>query len=63
MIICVEDIVGFGSTIEVEVITDESASQRAKKEIRTFLKEMDIDNNQLVPRSITNLLMQQKAKF
>ena len=63
MTICVEDIVGFGSTIEIEVIADASASQRAKKEIRTFLKEMDIDNNQLVPRSITNLLMQQKAKF
>ena len=31
MIICVEDIVGFGSTIEVEVIADESATQRAKK--------------------------------
>jgi len=63
MIICVEDIVGFGSTIEVEVIADESATQRAKKEIRTFLKEIGIDNNKLVPKSITNLLMQQKVKF
>jgi len=63
MTICLEDIVGFDSIIEVEVITDKLGSQRAKEKIRAFLNEIGIDNNQLVPKSITNLLMRQRAKF
>ncbi len=58
-----EDIRGFGPVIEVEVMTTRNKSSRAKSEIITLLEKLSVPKKKIVSKSITNLLMHQKAKF
>jgi len=60
----IEDIKGFGSAVEIEIITNsKSKTGRAKQRILDFLNNIGIVQKQIVPKSITNLLMHKKAKF
>ena len=61
--IFLEDIVGFGLGIEIEILTTQEETEKAKKEIDDTLHILGIDKSQIVPKSITNIIMGEKAKF
>lgn len=63
MSINLEDIDEFGSIIEAEIMTLPNKSEEAKKTIETFLQEIGITDQQIVPKSVTNILMREKARF
>lgn len=63
MNICLEDIVDFGPVIEVEVMSSKSKSQQAKQQIRAFLGSISVSDEQIVAKSVTNMLMRERAKF
>lgn len=63
MKVCLEDIVDFGPVIEVEVIANKSKNQQAKQRIRAFLRDIGVTNEQIVAKSVTNILMGERAQF
>jgi len=63
MSINLEDIKDFGLAIEIEIMTQKEKSEEAKNKIRGFLKKIGIDEDKIVPKSVTNIIMKQKAVF
>jgi predicted adenylyl cyclase CyaB len=63
MTVCLEDIVDFGPVIEVEVMANKSKSQQAKQRIRAFLTDIGVTDEQIVAKSVTNMLMRERAQF
>ncbi len=61
MEICLEDIKEFGLGIEVEVMATQEESDEVKQKIKTFLKSIDVQEEDIVPKSITNIIMHQRA--
>lgn len=61
MEICLEDIKYFGLGIEVEIIATLEESEDVKQKIRAFLKDIDVKEEDIVPKSITNIIMHQRA--
>lgn len=61
MEICLEDIKDFGLGIEVEVMATQEESDEVKQKIKTFLKSIDVQEEDIVPKSITNIIMHQRA--
>lgn len=61
MEICLEDIKDFGLGIEVEVMATQEESEEIKQKIKTFLKSIDVQEEDIVPKSITNIIMHQRA--
>lgn len=61
MEICLEDIKDFGLGIEVEVMTTQEESETVKENIKAFLKSLGINDEDIVPKSITNIIMHQRA--
>lgn len=61
MEICLEDIKDFGLGIEVEVMATQEESEEVKQKIKTFLKSIDVQEEDIVPKSITNIIMHQRA--
>ncbi len=61
MEICLEDINDFGLGIEVEVMATQEESEEVKQKIKTFLKSIDVQEEDIVPKSITNIIMHQRA--
>lgn len=59
--IFVEDIRDFGSCIEVEKMTNPGKEDEAKSQILALLDELGIDKGSIVPKSVTNLVMQERA--
>ena len=58
-----EDIAGFGATIEVEMLTTSDKSEKAKEQIVALMQQLGISKDMLVEKSITNILMKKLAKF
>ncbi len=61
--VCLEDIKNFGSILEIEVLTDSKNSDKAKSEIKNFLAILGVDEQSIVPKSITNIIMKQSSRF
>ena len=61
MEICLEDIQDFGLGIEVEVMATQEDSERVKQRIKTFLKSIGVQEKDIVPKRITNIIMHQRA--
>lgn len=59
----IEDIKDFGLAIEYEIITSKDNSESAKEEIMKLMDLMGVSRSKIVPKSITNILMKEKAKF
>lgn len=59
--IFVEEIADLGSCIEVEIMTSAGKENRAKKEIFDFLEKIGIAKADVVPKSITNIVMKKRA--
>ena len=61
--IVVEDILDFGHALEVEVLTTKEFTTQAKEKIDNFLADLGITREQIVPKSITFNIMQERAFF
>lgn len=59
--IFVEDIKDFGYCVEVEKMTTSGKEDEAKNQILTLLNKLGIDKDNIVPKSITNLIMKERA--
>ena len=63
MAVCIEDIVGLGPVVEVEIMSTKSKSVEAKQQIRKFLANFGVNDDQIVAKSVTNMLMRDKSRF
>ncbi|MBM3208701.1 CYTH domain-containing protein [Candidatus Shapirobacteria bacterium] len=63
MALVFEDIVDFGPILEAEIITPKDKIEEAKTRIKDFLRELGISSQQIVPKSVTNMLMREEAQF
>jgi predicted adenylyl cyclase CyaB len=61
--VCLEDIENFGTAIEVEGITDKAGAETMKTKIFSFLESIGVNKDEIVPKSVTNILMKEWAKF
>lgn len=61
MEICIEDIKNFGKTLEIEIMCKPGEEKKAKEKIKKFLDSCKIDKNKIVPKSITNIIMKERA--
>lgn len=59
--IFVEDIKDFGCCIEVEIMTVPGHEEEAKNQILTLLDRLGIKSDQIVAKSVTNLIMHERA--
>lgn len=63
MTVILEDIADFGRVMEVEMLTEQKMAQNAKDTIRNFMRESGITDDQIVPKSVTNMLMRERSSF
>ena len=61
--VSIEDIVDFGLGIEAEVKTSTDQSAKAKAKIDELFEKLEINSDQIVEKSITNIIMRKKSKF
>ncbi len=61
--VCLEDIENFQPAIEVEIITSKEESENAKTKLLDYLESNGISNSSIVNKSITNMLMRERASF
>ena len=59
--IFLENISDFGSCIEIEKMVERGMEDKAKKKIISFLEQLGINNKSIVPKSVTNIIMQKRA--
>lgn len=58
-----EDIEGFGGAVEAEKMVTRGQETQAKKELKGVLSSLGIDESRLVEKSVTNVIMHQRASF
>ena len=56
-----DDIKDFGACIELEKIVSVGEENEAKQEIIKFLESIGIEENKIVPKSVTNIVMKERA--
>jgi predicted adenylyl cyclase CyaB len=61
MEIAVEDIVDFGTAVEVEIIALPGEEAASKQKIREFLLSVDIAEEAILPKSVTSMIMHKLA--
>jgi len=61
MEICVEEIKDFGGAVEVEIMCESGEEVEAKKRIKAFLSKCNVEKDLIVPKSITNIIMKERA--
>ena len=61
--VCLEDIEDFQPAIEVEIITTKAGTDKAKKTLLSYLSRNGISEGMILKKSITNLLMRERARF
>lgn len=59
--IFVEDIEDFGGALEVEILTTHGTEDLAKEKILEFLAKIGVSKESVVPKSVTNIIMKQRA--
>ena len=59
--ICIDEIRDFGCALEIEVMTCPDAAQEAKREIEQFLASLGVSREQILPKSVTYLIMQTRS--
>lgn len=62
--VILEDIKDFGPAIEVEVLTTKEEGEAAKREIRALMEnELGIPKDEIIPKSISGIIMRRISKF
>lgn len=60
MTICIDDIRDFGVALEIEIMANSDTAGKAKQTIKSFLSSLGIGEEQILPKSVTYLIMQTK---
>ncbi len=63
MTVNLEYIDGFGIAIEIEIITSQENADSAKQIIQSYLSKVGVMEEQIVPQSITKIIMSNMSKF
>lgn len=63
MTVNLESIKDFGIAVEIEIITSKDKAEDAKETIKDYLFTIGINSEQVVPKSITNIIMKEKSQF
>lgn len=61
--VCLEDIDNFQPAIEIEILTFENKTEQAKNKLLDYFKQNNIEQKAVIKKSITNLIMREKASF
>jgi len=61
--VMMEDIKDFGFGIEIEILTDKDKTESSKAKIFTIMKKLGINKSNIVPKSITKIIMKKQSKF
>lgn len=61
--IFLEEILGFGLGIEIEILTVKENEDAAKLQIDRLFHKLGIKESQIAPKSITNIIMRKNANF
>jgi adenylate cyclase class 2 len=59
--IFVEDIEDFGGSLEVEILTTPGLEESSKEKILEYLEKIEVSKDEVVPKSVTNIVMKQRA--
>jgi predicted adenylyl cyclase CyaB len=59
--ILIEDITDFGGAVEIEIMARPGEEEVSKQRIRKFLENVGIHEGAIVPKSITNIIMKERA--
>jgi predicted adenylyl cyclase CyaB len=59
--IAVEDIVDFGGAVEIEIMTHSGEEGAAKEKLIEFLASVGVTKDNILPKSITNIVMKERA--
>jgi predicted adenylyl cyclase CyaB len=59
--IFIEEIEDYGDCIEIEIMTSQGKEDAAKEKILSFLEILGINKSNIVPKSVTNLIMKERA--
>lgn len=63
ILVIVEDIKDYRPAIEMEIMTTQEESEVAKEKIKKLMARLGVQENQIVPKSITNIIMREKSVF
>jgi len=63
ILVNVEDIKNFGLGLELEIMATKADAEAAKEKLKDVLKKLGIDEAEIVPKSITNIIMHEQSKF
>ncbi len=58
-----ENITNFGTGIEIEIMCSKDEIQQSKEKILELLEKIGVKKEMLVEKSITNIIMKERAKF
>lgn len=61
--VILEDIEDFGLGVEAEIMTTKDNEDSAKAKIDRVLSDIGIDSSKIVEKSITNIIMRERAEF
>ena len=61
--VILEDIEDFGLGVEAEIMTTKDNEDSAKAKIDKVLSDIGIDSSKIVEKSITNIIMRERAEF
>ncbi len=61
--VMIENIKDFGFGIEIEILTDKENAELAKVKIFDIMKKLEINESNIVPKSITKIIMRKQSKF
>lgn len=57
----IEKIEDYGDCIEIEIMTSQGKEVAAKEKILSFLEILGVNKSNIVPKSVTNLIMKERA--
>ena len=58
--VAIDSIEGFGHSIEIEEVVDGSDVERARKEVRELLEWIGVEEEEIVDKSVTNMVMERR---
>ena len=59
----VEDIKNYGSILEIETFPTLNNVNNSKRDMHELLSSLEIEENQIVPKSVTNIIMREHSQF
>jgi len=61
--VMMEDIKDFGFGMEIEILTDKDKTESSKAKIFDIMEKLGINESNILPKSITKIIMRKQSKF